>query len=142
MYGEIGIQFPVLAGKVTVALPPPSVRFVGSKGKMLRKNKQFNTRISALITLYEYALGAKRFGHWYREMSNRVKAGELREEDVPNPDFDVEERHLAVSVWKNIYAHVAFPDNIFRRRYDEHWGLEGEYVKRTYIGPGRIEPDE
>ena len=142
MYGEVGIQMPVLAGRVTIAMPPPPVTFIGSKGKMLRRDKQYNTRISALLTLYEYALGSKRFGRWYREMSQRVKAGELREEDVPDPDFDVEEKHLAVTVWQNIYADIPFPDNVFRGQYDEHWGLDGEYVKRTYVGPGRIESDD
>ncbi|HWY67541.1 MAG TPA: hypothetical protein VNX88_02690 [Terriglobales bacterium] len=139
MYGEIGIQMPVQGGRVTIATPPPPVTFVGAKGKMLHRDRQYNTRISALITLYEYHIGSLRFGRWYAEMKNRVETGELNEEDVPNPDFDVQEKHLAVSVWQNIYADIAFPNHAFRGKYDEHWGLEGDYVKRTYIGPGRVE---
>jgi hypothetical protein len=71
-------------------------------------------------------------------MSKRVEAGEMSDEDVLNPDFDVHATHLAVTVWKNIYAEIQFPNDLFRGEFDEHWGLEGDYVKRTYIGPGRV----
>ncbi len=139
MYGEIGIQIPVAAGVVTVASPPPPTSFVGNLGKMLRKSKVYNTRISALITLYEYNIGFLRAGRWLTNALNSVRAGEISLNELPQPDFDASEKVLAVSVWKNVYADIEFPDEIFRGCYDEHWGAVGEYIRRTYIGSGRVE---
>jgi hypothetical protein len=139
MYGEIGIQIPVAAGVVTVAMPVPETTFVGDRGKMLRRDRQYNTRITALITLYEYHIGSLRYGRWFKEVSNGLKAGTIKEEEIQEPDFDVDEKQLAVSVWKNICADVQFPETLFCGPYDEHWGLQGDYVRRTYIGAGRID---
>jgi hypothetical protein len=140
MYGEIGISMPVQAGIVTVSAPPPETTFVGDRGKMLRRDRQYNTRISALISLYEYHIGSLRYGRWFKSVYEDLKAGKIQDQDIIEPDdLNIEDKELAVSVWKNIYATVQFPDSLFRGPYDEHWGLEGDYVKRTYIGPGRIE---
>lgn len=138
MYGEIGIQFPVAAGVVTIA-PNLEPSFVGEKGKMIRKDRHYNTRISAVITLYEYFVGSLRHGRWLKRTLADLKAGKITEAEIIEPDLNMEEKHLAVSVWKNIYADIQFPDDLFRGPCDEHWGIVGDYVKRTYIGPKRIE---
>jgi hypothetical protein len=138
MYGEIGVQFPLAAGVVTIA-PSLEPTFVGEKGRMIHREKPCNTRISAVISLYRYHVGSLRYGQWMKQMLADLKAGKIKEEDIVEPELSIEEVQLAVSVWKNIYADTPFPETLFRGLYDEHWGLVGDYVKRTYIGPGRIE---
>jgi hypothetical protein len=138
MYGETGVQFPVAAGVVTIAssLEPT---FVGKRGRMIYNDRPCNTRISAIISLYRYHVGSLRHSRWVKQLLADLKASKINEEDIVEPELHIEEVQLAVSVWKNIYADTAFPDALFRGPYDEHWGLVGDYVKRTYIGPGRIE---
>lgn len=138
MYGDIGIEMPVAAGVVTIANSLETT-FVGDRGKMFRRDKLYNTRITALITLYEYHIGSLRYGRWLKESMESVRSGRLTAEEVPSPAFDVAEKVLAVSVWKNIYTDIEFPDSVFRGPYDEHWGLVGDYVRRTYIGAERID---
>jgi hypothetical protein len=138
MYGEVGVQFPLAANVVTIA-PSLEPAFVGNKGRMLHRDKPYNTRITAVISLYRYHIGSLRYGQWVKQTLADLKAGKTKEEDIVEPELNIEEVQLAVSVWKNIYADTPFPDTLFRGPYDEHWGLVGDYVKRTYIGPGRIE---
>jgi hypothetical protein len=118
----------------------PETTFIGDKGGMIRKGQERNTRISALITLYEYHVGSLRYARWFKETADNLKAGKITDDDIREPDFDIGEKVLAVSVWKNMYAAVPFPNTVFRGACDEHWGLEGNYIKQTYMGPRRF-PD-
>lgn len=138
MYGDIGIQIPVAAGIVTIAMPVPEPTFVGDNGKMVRKEKAYNTRISALIHVYEYHVGLATWIRWVHQ-TRQLKTGTIKEEDVHIPEIDIEEKGVAVSVWENMYANVQLPENAFTGAYDERWGLVGDYVRCKFKGHGRID---
>jgi hypothetical protein len=141
MYGDVGIQIPLAAGRVTVAMPVPETTFVGKNGKMVKNDAIFNTRITAIISLYEYYVGSLRFGQWWKQRYALVSEGKIAREEIGIPEFDITEKRLAVSVWKNIYADIQFPDSAFNGPFDEHWGLVGDYVRCTYQGSDRVEDD-
>jgi hypothetical protein len=138
MYGDIGIQIPVAAGIVTVAMPLPEPTFVGDNGKMVRKDKPYNTRISALIHVYEYHVGLATWIRWVHQTQQR-KDGTIKQQDVDMPDIDIEEKCVAVSVWENMYASVPLPESVFKGAYDERWGLVGDYVRCKFKGRARID---
>jgi hypothetical protein len=138
MYGDIGIQIPVAAGIVTMAMPLPEPTFVGNKGKMIRNEKPYNTRISAIIHIYEYHVGLATWIRWVHQ-NHQLEAGIIKKEDIHVPDIDIEEKGIAVSVWENMYAKIPFPESVFKGPYDERWGLVGDYVRCKFKGEGRID---
>lgn len=141
MYGDVGISIPVAAGRVTIAMPVPEPTFVGNNGKMMRFNQASNTRISAIIHIYEYLSGLAQWRRHFAE-TKEFMSGNRHEHEVFVPDLDGDAKCVAVSVWENYGAKVSLPDSAFRGLCDERWGLVGDYIRCKYKGPGRYGDDD
>lgn len=125
MYGRTGwtMNFDPELG---CAVGDPEPAFL-SGGKMIG----FNTRISAVIALREYNLGTAKYTSWVKRQWQ--SAGNL-----PEPDFDVEEKKLCVIVFENAYADIPFPNDIFNGEFDARYGQVGQNIERKHWGSGLI----
>jgi hypothetical protein len=126
IYGDVGFTIPVnpdLGG----AVGEPTRAFLGG-GKMIRPHwkEPENTRISAVITLRNYAIGVKKYLKWMDEV--RVNP------ELPEPDAD--ERVVCVVVWENAFADIPLPEDMFRDDYDERWGHVDGHIRLKYRGRG------
>jgi len=136
MYGDAGFTVPVYVGggPTPSELPDVSHAFLG-RGKMIRSKRLQNTTISALITLRFVAVGRRRIDRvWQEKKSNdasfRNKRIAFAYDEVCEaaaeryPNFDAEEKRLAVIVWENGVARIPLSRELFTGPYDERWGCE------------------
>lgn len=126
LYGDSGftIRFDPNLGH---AVGEPTPAFLG-RGKMIRPHwrEPENTRISALITLRNYAIGLKRYIRWMREVGSNP--------DLPEPNAD--DQVVCVIVWENAFADIPIPDEMFNGDYDQQWGLVDGHIQLKYWGKG------
>jgi len=132
MYGDFGLT--MLFDTEKSSLVPDSKRqaFL-TGGKMFRceSSKAQNQTISALITLRYVHVGSRRYQRLFRES---LKTGERISTNTI--DFDIDEKHVGVIVWENVYANLPLPRDIFSGSYDERWGLDGDALAQTFCGRG------
>jgi hypothetical protein len=131
MYGDSG--FTMAFDSESATFGQPQSAFL-ERGKMLRREGVYNTRLSAVVTLRQYPLGKRRFRKWWEQVKRDMKAGLLEKE--PEMPFDYEERQLGVIVWENVFADIPFPENAFCGLYDEHWGEKEGFLCQKFIGGG------
>ena len=43
-------------------------------------------------------------------------------------------RRVRVVVYENPFARIPLSRDLFRGPFDERWGVEGEFVRRVYVG--------
>ena len=43
-------------------------------------------------------------------------------------------RRVRVVVYDNPFARIPLPQDLFRGPFDERWGVDGEFMRRVYVG--------
>lgn len=139
MHGDPAIEF--LVDKEKGRLVPDSQREVFTKdGRMTQphwKDPQ-NTTINAIIALRGVRIGEKRFVHEYLAQFGGDEAYAHLGDDV---GYDKTEIGRGVVVFENVDARVPLDRQLFRGRFDERWGADGDAVTRIFAGPGVLEYD-
>lgn len=139
MHGDPAIEF--LVDKEKGRLVPDSQREVFTKdGRMTQphwKDPQ-NTTINAIIALRGIRIGEKRFVHEYLAQFGGDEAYAHLGDDV---GYDKNEIGRGVVVFENVDARVPLDRQLFRGRFDERWGADGDAVTRIFAGPGVLERD-
>ncbi len=139
MHGDPAIEF--LMDKEKGRLVPDSQREVFTKdGRMTQphwKGPQ-NTTINAIIALRGVRIGEKRFVHEYLAQFGGDDAYAHLGDDV---GYDKTEIGRGVVVFENVHARVPLDRQLFRGRFDERWGADGDAVTRIFAGPGVLECD-
>lgn len=109
MFGNVGIAWDVDMRKGD-SIPNSERQVFMSGGKMLHPytGQAQNTTISAIITLRH---------------TSQTKSGECE---------------LGVIVWENMLARIQFPRELFRGRFDERYGLNGDNIGRVFTGDGLL----
>lgn len=118
-----------------------SKRTFHGNGKMIRPywDKPQNTTISAIITLREVKVGARKLGVY---LGQQMKEQELTSKQAfakgfsSDIAFDKRERQVGVIVWENAFARIPFPRHLFRGPYDERWEATGDKIERGFVGSG------
>lgn len=139
MHGDPAIEF--LVDKEKGRLVPDSQREVFTKdGRMTQphwKDPQ-NTTINAIIALRGIRIGEKRFVHEYLAQFGGDEAYAHLGDDV---GYDKNEIGRGVVVFENVDARVPLDRQLFRGRFDERWGADGDAVTRIFAGLGVLERD-
>jgi protein-tyrosine phosphatase len=124
------------------------VRFVG-RGSMMQPHwtKPQNTRISALITLRQVAVGPRKMevliDKLKKDPHTKTAAQTLSRLFTTDIDFDKHERQLGVIVWENPHAKIPFPRSLFCGSYDLRYGQNtGDVIDRVFTGPELAELEE
>lgn len=138
----IGSMLGNLGFEVQIGVPPgqqnsPKQVFTGG-GKMVnyKRQKPQNTTISSIVILDHYPLRQMKIeialDAWKREL------GEPSLEEVwgfcdafPKTP---EDRVLRVAVYENPYARIPLRRDLFRGPFDGRWGVDGEVLRRVYVG--------
>jgi hypothetical protein len=139
MYGDFGFKIPF--DPVRGEADPDQIRseFLVGKGKMVRSARVQNTRISAIITVQQYAL-------WHLTMRAHANTDDGRPrgerlEDVLRGDIEMPEYEataLGVTVWENAVATKKLPGDMFRGEMDAWWETDGQGEQSlTFIGEKR-----
>ncbi len=138
MHGDPAIEF--LLDKEKGRLVPDSQREVFTKdGRMTQphwKDPQ-NTTINAIIALRGVRIGEKRFVHEYLAQFGKGWPAHIDDE----VDYDKTEIGRGVVVFENVHARFPLDRQLFRGRFDERWGADGDTVTRIFAGPGVLECD-
>lgn len=138
MYGDFGIawDFDVEAGE---SVPNTERPIFGERGKMIRPHwsKPQNTTISALITLRHVRIGQMRYRKFIRDLRKQSSI-----DASIQFEYDIDEEHLGVIVWENVFARMPLPRELFCGPFDERYGADGEYIKRVFAGDAVLEYEE
>lgn len=139
MHGDPAIEF--LVDKEKGRVVPDSQREVFTKdGRMTQphwKDPQ-NTTINAIIALRGVRIGEKRFVHEHLAQFGGDEVYAHLGDDV---GYDKTEIGRGVVVFENVHARVPLDRQLFRGRFDERWGADGDAVTRIFAGPGVLEYD-
>ena len=136
MLGNLGFQIPVDAISDEGLLPEQV--FMGG-GKMVDDKHQSaqNTTFSSIIVLCTYPLWQNQFRAAIKMRQRELGRKTTLEEEfefidaIPNsPDL----RRVRAVVHENPCARIPLSRDLFVGPFDERWGVEGEFIKRVYVG--------
>lgn len=122
MYGDSGFEIPMdmERGEAVGGLRQKFLR----RGKMRQPGKIQNKTISALITLRHVAVGWQLYRQMLKECPRMSMEEVLAAAEERFPNFDLNEKELAVIVWENAVARIPLPRELFTGPYDRRWGYE------------------
>ena len=132
MLGNLGVQFPV--GGTTDQMEQV---FLGG-GKMINDQRQEpqNTSISAVVVLTRYPLREKQVRITINERESELGRRLTIEEQMELYEAvdPAEHRRVRVVVYENPYARMPLTRELFRGPFDERYGVDGEFIRRIYVG--------
>lgn len=137
MLGNLGFQFQV--GVKPDEEHPLKQVFTGG-GKMINEKhrKPQNTTVSSVIVLGTYPLWQNQVQVAIRQRQQELGRQTTLDEELPfyesDPDAPDNRRVRAV-VHENPFARIPLRRDLFRGLFDERWGVDGEFMRRVYIGP-------
>ena len=150
MLGNVAFSFPVDTTTGTGDLSKETTVFAGG-GKMIQYGPRtrpigpLNTTISAVIVIGRLMVGQKLCLDWLKEEEEKLGRRMTWHESVKAIEScagtpkDVTRTELRVIVRENPYARIKWPQSLFRGSWDEHYGMEGDYIRRLYAGADRLE---
>jgi hypothetical protein len=109
----------------------------GGKMSNYKRQEPQNTTVSSVIVLGTYPLRQNRI-----RLAIRQRQGELGRETTLDEDLEFYEaipespelRRVRVVVYENPFARIPFRQDLFRGPFDERWGVDGEFMRRVYVG--------
>jgi hypothetical protein len=137
MYGDMGFTIPINVESGQADASQIRRDFLIGKGKMVRRSRFQNTRISALISLHNYHTFAKEAALYIRTDDGRaheerwldVHAGRTNISADPTP---------CVTVWENAVAKRRLPRDLFRGSMDAWWTADEGNQELSFIGERRL----
>ncbi len=148
----LGTMLGNLGFTVRLGVPPGRenrpVQIFTKGGKMVNDKRQIpqNTTISSIVVLGRYPLRQKRItvavNDRVAELGRRLTWDELYTVIDACPISEADQP-LKVTVYENPYARIPLTRDLFLAPFDERWGVDGEYIRRVYVGDGlgRIEKE-
>jgi hypothetical protein len=137
MFGNLGFAVPVGPDAEKTG-PIKNVFLRGGKMVDEKRRKPQNTTVSSIIVLGTYPLWAKQVQLAIKERQTELGRKTTLEEDrvfyeaMPeSPDL----RRVRASVYENPYARIPLSRDLFNGPFDQRWGVEGQSIKRLYVGP-------
>jgi hypothetical protein len=108
-------------------------------GKMVNYKRQEpqNTTVSSVIVLGTYPLRRNRIRAAIKDRQRELGRGTTLDEDLAFYEAMPESsdlRRVRVSVYDNPYARIPLHQDLFKGPYDERWSVDGEFMKRVYLG--------
>jgi hypothetical protein len=139
MYGDLGFRVPVDTGSSATNNEEITSEFLVGNGKMVRKTRVQNTRITALISIQEFAvwhLAMRKYIHTDDGRTSRERADDIYNGVAGLPD-DVEAKETGITVWENGTATKKIPHDLFRGEMDAWWESSDDGQALTFIGERR-----
>lgn len=101
-----------------------------------------NTTISALLSLREVAVGARRLRKIRKEAKGISFNDAITAASHRFKSFDHGEIQIDVIVWENCHARLPLSRELFKGPYDERYGLEDGNIQRIFCGNGMAELED
>ncbi len=139
MYGNLGFRIPFDTEEGGTRSEEIKSEFLVGDGKMVRKNRLQNTRITALISVHEFAvwnLAMRKYMNTDDGRSRRERADDIHNGLAGLPD-DAEAKEAGVTVWENATAAKTLPRDLFRGEMDARWECSEGSQELTFVGSRR-----
>jgi hypothetical protein len=147
MLGDLAFQVPV---RGPLAEGDPGRTIFTDRGKMVnyKRREPQNTTVSSVIVLGTYSAFDKQIEEASRQRRQLLDRKMTLDESVKEAleliqeiGNDRGERVVRVVVYENPFARIPLSRDLFQGPFDERWGLDGQFMRRIFIGTEILRSD-
>lgn len=139
MYGDLGFRVPFDPKGRGAADAEVTSEFLVGKGKMIRPSRLQNTRISALISIQEFAvwhLAMRKYIHTDDGRTKQDRFQDIYDGTAGLPE-DTEAKETGVTVWENAIATIRLPGDLFKGVMDAWYEVAEGHQTLAFTGERR-----